>query len=138
MLLQFRGDGDGLAGEQRGEPFGGPGALSGIVDAGKRLKGDRLGDVISERATEIVPIATHGEGRGPDAAAEVEGEDLRTRVTAKLQRHQCQQYALARTGRADDQRVPDISDVQREPERRRTFRPREKQWRGLEMLVAFR
>ena len=37
MLLQFRGDRDGLAGEQRCDPFGGPGAFAGIVDAGQRL-----------------------------------------------------------------------------------------------------
>ena len=112
MLLQFRGDGDGLAGEQRRDPFGGPGALAGIVDAGKRLQGDRLGEVIGEGAAEIVPVAAHRERRGPDAAAEVEGEDLRAGITAELQRHQRQQHALARAGRADDQRVADIADMQ--------------------------
>jgi hypothetical protein len=50
VLLEFRGDGHGLAGEQRRDPFGGPGALAGIVDAGKRLQGNGLGDIVGERA----------------------------------------------------------------------------------------
>ena len=45
-----------------------------------------------------MPIAAHGERRSPDAAAEIEGEDLRIRVTAKLQRHESKQHALARYG----------------------------------------
>ena len=138
MLLQFWGDSDGLAGEQRRDPFGSPGALAGVVDAGKRLQGDRLGEVVGEGAAEIVPIAAHRERRGPDAAAEVEGEDLRPGITAELQRHQRQQYALARAGRPDDQRVADIADMEAEPERCRSFRSGEKQWRGLKMFISFR
>ena len=113
MLLQVRGDGDGLAGEQRRDPFGGPGALAGIIDPRKRLQGDRLREVVGEGAAEIVPIAAHGERGGPDAAAEVEGEDLRAGIAAELQRHQRQQHALAGAGRPDDQRVADIADMER-------------------------
>ena len=45
--------------------------------ARQRLQGDRLADVVGERAAEIVPVAAHGERGGADRAAEVEGEDLR-------------------------------------------------------------
>ena len=82
-----------------------------------------------ERAAEIVPVAAHGERRGADRAAEVEGEDLRAGIAAELQRHQRQQHALAGAGRADHQRMADIADMEREAERRRAFRPREEQRR---------
>ena len=36
-------------------------------------------DVVGERAAEVVPVAAHGERRGPDRTAEVEGEDLGAR-----------------------------------------------------------
>ena len=94
--------------------------------------------VVGERAAEIVPVAAHRERRGADRAAEIEGEDLRAGVAAELQRHQRQQHALAGAGRADDQRVADIADMEREAERRRAFRPREEQRRRLEMLIPFR
>jgi len=68
-----------------GDPFGRPGALAGIVDAGKRLQGNGLGDIVGERAAKIVPVATHGERGRADRTAEVEGEDLGARVAAKLQ-----------------------------------------------------
>ena len=61
MLLQFGGDGDGLAGEQRRDPFGRPGALAGIVDARERLQGDRLGRVIGSappRSCQSPPMAS--------------------------------------------------------------------------------
>ena len=138
MLLQFGGDGDGLAGEQRRDPFRRPGALAGIVDARQRLQGDGCAGVVGQRAAEIVPVAAHGERGRADRAAEIEGEDLGAGIAAELQRHQREQHALAGAGRADDQRVADIADMEREPERRRSFRPREEQRRRLEMLIPFR
>ena len=85
-----------------------------------------------ERAAEIVPVAAHRERGRPDRAAEIEGEDLRARIAPELQRHQRQQHALAGAGRADDQGVADIADMEGEAERRRAFRPREEQRRRLE------
>ena len=114
MLLQLGGDGDGLAGEQRRHPFGGPGPLAGIIDARERLKRDRLAGTIGQRAAEIVPVAAHRERGGADRAAEVEGEDLCAGVAAELQRHQRQEHALAGAGRADDQGVADITDMEAE------------------------
>ena len=114
MLLQLRGDGDGLAGEQRRDPFGRPGALAGIIDARQRLQGDGRARVVGQRAAEIVPVAAHGERGRADRAAEIEGEDLRAGIAAELQRHQRQQHALAGAGRADDQRVADIADMEAE------------------------
>ena len=138
MLLQLRGDGHALTAEQRRHPFGRPGAFAGVVDPREGLQGDGLGDVVGQRAAEIVPVAAHGERGGADRAAEIEGEDLRARVAAKLQRHQRQQHGLAGAGRPHDQRVADIADMERKPERRRALRPREEQRRRLEMLIPFR
>jgi len=108
------------------------------IHTAKRLQGDRFGKVIGEGAAEIVPIAAHRERRGPDAAAEIEGEYLRAGVTAELQRHQRQQHAFAGAGRPHDQCVADIADMQAEAERRRSFCPREEQRGRLEVLVPFR
>ena len=138
MLLQLRGDGDGLAGEKRRGPFGGPGAFAGLVDPRQRLQGDGRARVVGQRAAEIVPVAAHGERGRADRAAEIEGEHLGAGVAAELQRHQREQHALARAGRADDQRVADIADMKRKAEGRRAFGPREEERRRLKMLVPFR
>ena len=119
MLLGFRRDGDAFAGEDRSHPFGRPAALGRCVDRGERLQGDRCRAVVGERAAEIMPVATHGNRRRADGAAEVEGEDLDHGVAAELQRHQRQQHRLAGTGRPDDQGVADVADMEREPERGR-------------------
>ena len=66
-----------FAGEQRRDPLGRPGPLAGVIDARERLQGDGLGDILGESAAEVVPVAAHRERRGPDRAAEIEGEDLR-------------------------------------------------------------
>ena len=85
-----------------------------------------------------MPVAAHGNRGGADRAAEVEGEHLRARIAAELQRHQREQHRLARAGRADHQRMPDIADMQREAKRRRALRPRMEQRRSAEMLVPLR
>ena len=85
-----------------------------IVDARQRLQRHRMLGAGRQAAAEIVPVAAHGERRGADRAAEVEGEDLVVAVAAELHRHQRQQHRLAGAGRADDQRVADIADMQAE------------------------
>ena len=138
MLLQLRGNRDVLARQKRRDPFRGPGAFAGIVDPGERLQRDRFGDLVGERAAEIVPVAAHCQRRRADAAAEIEREDLRALVAAELQGHQRQQHALAGTGRADHQGMADIADMKRKAERGRTLGPREEERRRVEMLVLFR
>jgi hypothetical protein len=108
----------GFTRQKHRDPVRRPGALARVVDAGKRLQGDGLGNVLGERAAEVVPVASHGERRCADRTAEVEGEDLRPRIAAELQRHESQKNAFARASRADDQRVADVADVKGEAERR--------------------
>ncbi len=110
MIPRDRIDGDAFSRDQAGQPVLRPGAFADIVDVAQRLKLDG-GFVIRKRAGEILPVATTGDGRTADRAAEVEGEDLRARIATKLQRHQRQQHGFARPGRTDDQRVPDIADM---------------------------
>ena len=138
MLLEIRRDGDGLAGEQGREPLRGPGAFAGIIDASQRLQSDGLARLARERAAEVMPVAAHGKGGRPDRPAKVEGEDLRVRIAPELQRHQRQQHALAGAGRAHDQRMADVADMEGEAERRRALRPGEEQRRTVKMLVPFR
>ena len=138
MLLQFRGDRDRLTGQQGRDPIRRPGAVAGIVDPRQRLEGDGFGDVVGQRAAEVVPVAAHRQCGGADRAAEIEGEDLGAGIAAELERHQRQQHALAGAGRAHDQRMADIADMQREPERGGAFRSREEQRRPAKMLIPFR
>ena len=87
------------------------------MDAGQRLERDgRLGP-FCQPAAKVMPVAAHGERRGADAAAEVEGEDLAGLVAAELERHEGEQHALARARGADDKGVPYVADMQRQPER---------------------
>ena len=123
MLLEVWRDGDGLAGQQGRDPFGGPGAFARIVDPSQRLQSDRCIVFTCKCAPEIMPVAAHGEGGCADRPAKVEGEDLRIWIAPELQRHQRQQHALAGTGGAYDQRGTDVADMQREAEGRRAFRP---------------
>ena len=58
--------------------------------------------------------------RGPSAP--VEEDDLRADEAAELQGEQRQQHRLAGAGRADDQGMADIADMQIEPERRAAAR----------------
>ena len=90
-------------------------------------------------AAEIVPVAAHGERRGADRAAEIEGEDL----------------GVARSGGTAAPSAPAARDLpapvgptisvwptsptcSAEPERRRPSVLREEQRRRLEMLIPFR
>jgi hypothetical protein len=72
------------------------------------------------RSCQSPPMARDG---GADRAAEIEGEDLRARIAAELQRHERQQHGLAGAGRPDDQRMADIADMKGKPERGRSFGP---------------
>ena len=123
MLLGFGADGHAFAGEYRGHPLRRPGPFGSIIECRERLQRDRLERVLGKRAAEVVPVATHGKGRGPDRAAEIEGEHLGPGIAAELQRHQRQQHALAGAGRSDHEGMPDVTDMQGEPERGRAFGP---------------
>src|SRR5258708_2990989 len=112
MLLGLRCDNHVFAGEDCGDPFGTPRSLPRIVDLSKRLERHRLKRALGECTTKIVPVAAHRERRSTDRAAEVEGENLRSWITTKLECHERQQYALASTRRTDHQRVSDIADVE--------------------------
>ena len=138
MLLGFGADGHAFAGEHRGHPLGGPGPFGGIIECRERLQRDGRERVLRQRAAEVVPIPAHGERRGPDRPPEIEGEDLGLGIASKLQRHQRQQHAFASAGRSDHESVPDVADMQREPERGRAFGPGEEERGCTEMLVAFR
>ena len=138
MLLELGRDRHRLAREQGRDPIGRPGALAGVVNASERLQSDGLGDIVRQRAAEVMPVAAHRKRRRADRTAEVEGEDLRSGIAAELHRHQRQQHALSRVRRSDDQGMADIADVKRKPERRRAFRLCEERRRALEMLVPFR
>ena len=82
-----------------------------------------------------MPVAPHGDGRCADRAAEVERNDLRRAVAAELQRDERQQDRLTGARRSDDQRVADISNMQRKPEWRGTFSLAEEQWGRLEVVI---
>src|SRR6266436_4612488 len=110
MFLHLWGSGDALARQDIDDPIGGPGALGNIRDARKRLKRDGGRRAVGQVAAEIMPVAAHGEGCGADRAAEVESKNLIVRIAPELQRHQRQQYRLARAGRTDDEACPIASD----------------------------
>lgn len=134
MLLCLGGDVEAFARQDRGEPIGGPAALVGVVDPRERLELDRR--LAAEQAAEIVPFAADAERRGADRTAMVESEDLRALVAAELERHEGEQHALARAGRADDERMTHVAHVKREAERRRTFGAGVEKRRGFEVDVA--
>ena len=66
------------------------------------------------------------------------GKDLGRRIAAELEGDQGKEDALAGAGWPDHERVPDIADMEREPERRRAFGLGEQERRTAEMLVALR
>src|SRR3546814_4396692 len=68
----------------------------------------------------------------------VEDIDLRLPVAPELEREGREQHGLARAGWANDQHVPDVADMSREPERRRSCGLRHQQGRSSEMVVAGR
>ena len=101
MLLGFGTDGHAFAREHRGDPLRRPGPFGSLIDSREWLQRDGRERFFGKRAAEVVPVATHGKGRGPDRAAEIEGEHLGPGIAAELQRHQRQQHALASAGRSD-------------------------------------
>ena len=70
VLLGFWSHLDPLAAQNRTDPFGRPAAFGNVVDCGKRLERNEFRALSSERATEIVPIAAHGDCGCPDRTAE--------------------------------------------------------------------
>ncbi len=108
------------------------------MNAGQRLQRDGVLVRVGQFSAEVMPVAAHGERSGADRAAEVEGEDLAARVPPELKRHQRQQHGFSGAGRADDEGVTDIPDMQRKPERGGAFGPGVEQWSVAEMLILFR
>src|SRR3546814_5407308 len=113
MLLGRWVDGQALAGEDRGQPCRRPGALGGCVDMGQRLELDAVTGAFGQAPAEILPVAAAGDGGGADAAAEIEGEDLRAFVAAELQRHQRQQHRLAGAGRRSEEHTSELQSLMR-------------------------
>ncbi len=138
VLLCLRGDFNPFPQEDRDDPVGGPGTLIGVVNAGQRLERYRGFRSFGQAAAEIVPVAAHGERCCADRTAEIESEDLAAEVTAELQRHEGEKHGFARPCWADDERVADITDMQRQPERGRTFGSAVKQRGRIEVIVPFR
>src|SRR5690606_27991273 len=91
-----------------------------------------------QTAAEVMPVASHGERGGANAAAEVEGKHLRTLVATELKRHQREQHGLASARGANDKGVADIADMKGKPERGRSLGLAVKQGGRTEMLVPFR
>ena len=81
-----------------------------------------------------MPVAAHGERGGADRAPEIEGKNLRCRIAAELEGDQGS--ALAGAGWPDDERVPDVADMERQSEQRRAFGFGEQERRAAEMLVS--
>jgi hypothetical protein len=138
VLLDLRRNRHAFAGEDGRHPLRRPRPLGRIVDRCQRLQRNRPSGITRQSAAKIVPVAAHRERRRPDRTAEVESEDPGIGVAPELQGHQRQQHALAGAGRTDHQRVPDIADMERQPERRRTLGLREQQRRSVEVFVAVR
>src|SRR3546814_8197717 len=78
-----------------------------LVDARERLQ-RYAAAVILQGAAQILPVAAHGERRGADRAAEIEGEDLAMLIAPELQCHQREKHRLSGAGRADDEAVADV------------------------------
>ena len=87
MLLGFGANGHAFAGKDRGQPFGGPGPFGSIIECRERLQRDGRERLMDQRAAQVMPIAAHGERRGPDRPTEIEGKDLGLGITSELQRH---------------------------------------------------
>ena len=140
MLFGGRVNHHAFAGQHRRQPFGGPGALAGVVDPSKRLQGN--GSAVAflgmQRASEILPVAAHAERGSADRSTKIEGEDLAAFVAPELQRHQRQQHGFACPCRANDEAVSDIADMKGKAERGRAFGLAVKQGGVTEMLVPFR
>ena len=138
MILHLRRYRDLLSSQEGGDPVCGPAPLGDFVDGRQRLQHNRFPLLFPECAAEVMPIAVHRERRGADRTAKVEGEHLGLVIAAELQRHESQQHGLARSRGADDERMADIADMEREPERRRPFRPAEEQRRCIEVFIRRR
>jgi hypothetical protein len=138
VLLGLRSNRHAFACKDCRHRLGGPCAFGRIIDRSERLQRHRLHGVIRQRSAEVVPVAAHGKRRCPDRTAEVEGKDASTGVAPKLQGQEREQHALAGAGRANHKGMPDIADMERQPERRRPFRFRKQERRTVEMFISFR
>jgi len=132
----LRRDGDLLVREQGRDPFRGPASFGGIIDPAQRLERQRLAS-IGTKAERVVRTA-HRQHDRPRGKTLVEDIDLRVRVTPELKRNQREQHRFAGACRPDHQHVPDVADMGRQAERRRTDRAGMEQWRTVKMGVADR
>src|SRR3546814_10523082 len=82
---------------------------------GERLERNAVPCLVGDHPAEILPVAAHSDRGGADAAAEIEGEDLRVLVAAEMHRHQCEQHRFAGPGRPDDKGMADIADGKGKP-----------------------
>ena len=138
VLLDLGRDGNALAGQDGHQPIRSPCALGNVADPGEGLERNAVRAPLGKTATQIVPVAAHGKRRRADRSPEIEGEDLRACIAAKLQRHERQQHRFTSAGRADDECMADVADVKGKPERGRAFGLAEEQWGRCKMLVPFR
>ena len=130
-------DRDAFALEEGDQPGLGPGPFAGIIDAFERLEG-QAATFAGQGVTEVMEVSAHGQGRSPDGAAVVEGEDLGGPIASKLQGHQGQEHALAGAGRADHQGVTDVADMMGKAEGRRALCSRLEERRPVEVRIPVR
>ena len=128
--------------QQPQHPFEGKGAFGDDIDIGERLEGERLeGErvlAVGPRRSKIEITSAHAECGGTGRPAFVEDRDLGVGIAAELQSDQRQQNRLARAGRANDDRVPDITDMGDEPEGRRPVGTNGQERWAVEMCVSVR
>ncbi len=127
-----RANGDAFVQQSAFDPFGGPGAITLLVDACERLECDRT------VGAEVVILTAQAERRCAHRAAHVERENARAGIAAELHGQRGEQDRFPHAGRAGDQRVAHVADVRHQPERRRAFGAGDDQRRAVEMLVLLR
>ncbi len=130
--LLVRADGDAFVQQAAFQPFGGPGAVALLIDAGQRLESN------CAIVAQVVVLTAQPEDGGAHRAAHVEGEDARAGIAAKLHCQRREQHRLAHAGRPGHQRVAHIADVRHQPERRRAIGAGDDQRRAIQMRVPLR
>ena len=146
VLLHLRGDRHAFARQGSPTSQSAAQARSGVsMNAGERLERDVSHRPIGARPHQRslrcgAPPRSCQSPPMASAAARIEPPKSKAKtwllgVAAELQRHQRQQHGLAGAGRADDERVADVADMQRKAERGRAFGPGVEERRRVEMLV---
>src|SRR4051794_14099427 len=83
------------------------------------------------RAGQVVELTAHCLGEHPDGVAAVESKDLRAGVAEPLRGYQSETRRFAGTRRTDDERVPEVGNMQVETKRSGTARGGVKQRRAM-------